>query len=278
MKPKRDKIGRGLTGEIGRYLSLYGALWQNSVMRDMQFKVNFVLWIFVDILWFGLQLTFVSVIYSHTDRIADWSKWEVVLLTGGSQFVQQIFHAVFLNNIVALSEHVRTGRLDFMLLLPVNTRFLLSFRTVDLGSLVSALGSIAVMAYACFRMELVPSVGQCLGFLMLVCVGIVVHYSLMFLLASVSFMSVKAQGIVWGYYNLFNIARLPDSAFQGLFRVFFTFGIPMLLVSNVPVKVLAGKLSSPWETWSLLGMALVCLGISEFGWRRAITHYTSASS
>jgi len=34
----------------------------------------------------------------------------------------------------------------------------------------------------------------------------------MFLLASVSFWTVRAQGIVWGYYNLFNIARMPDES------------------------------------------------------------------
>ena len=261
-----------------RYLNIYRALWQNSVMRDMQFKLNFLLWIVVEFMWFGLQLAFVAVIYSHTERIATWSKWEVVLLTGASQFIQQTFHAVFLNNIVGLSEHVRTGRLDFMLLLPVNSRFLISLRTVDLGSFAGAFGGLAVMVYACYQMTLVPTLTQTVGFLVLCLVGILIHYSLMFALASISFLSVKAQGIVWGYYNLFNIARLPDGAFRGAFRAVFTFGIPMLLVSNVPVKLLASKLSSPWEIVWLIGMAGICGLISELGWRWAMTRYTSASS
>tara|TARA_A100001037_G_scaffold288508_1_gene299229 strand:- start:697 stop:1551 length:855 start_codon:yes stop_codon:yes gene_type:complete len=261
-----------------RYLTIYAALWQNSVMRDMQFKLNFVLWIVVELMWFGLQLTFVAVIYSHTDRIATWSKWEVVLLTGASQFIQQLVHAIFLNNIVGLSEHVRTGRLDFMLLLPVNSRFLISLRTVDLGSFVGAASGLAVMGYACHQLELVPSIIQCVGFAILAIVGMLIHYALMFLLACISFVSVKAQGFVWGYYNLFNIARLPDSAFQGLFRIVFTFGIPMLLVSNVPVKLLANKLSSPWEIASLLLMGIGCYLMSELGWRYAVARYTSASS
>ncbi|MDA7632937.1 ABC-2 family transporter protein [bacterium] len=277
---KNEKSFRLVTriGTIRKYCSLYGALWQNSVMRDMQFKMNFLLWIFVEFLWFGLQLAFVAVIYSHTDRIATWSKWEVVLLTGGSQFIQQVFHAIFLNNIVGLSEHIRTGRLDFMLLLPINSRFLISLRTVDLGSLVGALGGLVVMAYACYRMNLVPSFAQCFGFGVLCFVGILIHYSLMFLLGCISFVSVKAQGIVRGYYNLFNIARLPDGAFQGMFRIFFTFFVPMLLVSNVPVKLLANKLSSPLEIVSLIAMACFCYLVSEFGWRFAIKRYTSASS
>ncbi len=247
-------------------------------MRDMQFKVNFLLWIVVEFLWFSLQLIFVAVIYSHTDHIATWSKWEVVLLTGASQFIQQLFHAIFLNNIVALSEHVRTGRLDFMLLLPINSRFLISLRTVDLGSFVGALAGLFVMGYACIQLDLKPGPLQIIGFLGLSLSGIMIHYSLMFLLACISFLSVKAQGIVWGYYNLFNIARLPDSAFQGPFRMLFTFAIPMLLVSNVPVKLLANKLESPTEIGSLLFMAFACLVVSELGWNWTMKRYTSASS
>src|ERR1700728_1609421 len=107
-----------------RYGAIYGALWRNSVVREMSFKSNFLLWIVVELLWFGLQLSFIGVIYLHTDHIASWTKWEVVMLVGGSHVIQQIFQAFFLTNCTQLSELIRTGRLDFMLLLPVNVRFL----------------------------------------------------------------------------------------------------------------------------------------------------------
>jgi ABC-type uncharacterized transport system permease subunit len=52
----------------------------------------------------------------------------------------------------------------------------------------------------------------------------------------------------------------------------------MLLVANVPVKLLVRKLSSPLEMIVLLGMAIVCLALSEGVWRFSVRHYTSASS
>ena len=92
----------------------------------------------------------------------------------------------------------------------------------------------------------------------------------MFLLASISFWTVRAQGIVWGYYNLFNIARMPDEAFGGLFKAVFTFAMPMLLVSNVPVAAAgrqaqhahAGAVAAAHERCLLLrfGMGLARLG------------------
>ncbi|HXU75329.1 MAG TPA: ABC-2 family transporter protein [Methylomirabilota bacterium] len=265
-------------GRISRYLGIYGALWKNSVSREMTFKSNFLMWIVVELLWFCLQLSFIGVLYLHTDNIRSWTKWEVVLLIGGSHLIQQMFQAFFLINCTNLSELIRTGKLDFLLLLPVNTRFVVSLRQMDLGAFVNAVFAIAVMVYSARQIPLVPTVGQVLGFLVLGLCGVLIHYSLMFLLASISFWTVRAQGIVWGYYNLFNIARLPDEAFRGLFKALFTFVIPMLLVSNVPVRVLANKLTSPGPLLQLVGMAAGCFLVSEWGWRASIRRYTSASS
>lgn len=266
------------TSALARYSSIYAALWKYSVVREMQFKVNFILWIIVELLWFALQLTFIAVIYSHTDRIGDWTKWQVVFLMGTSTFIQQLFSAFLLTNLVQLSELIRKGTLDFMLMLPVNTRFLISFRQVDLGGFVNAGVACAVMIYAGLQLNLSPSVAQVLGFLLLVLAGLLIHYSLLLMLASSSFWTVRAQGIVWGYYNLFNIARLPDAAFRGTFKAFFTFVLPMLLVANVPAKLVTEKLESPVEMLLLVGMSVVLFVISEVVWRWSVRHYTSASS
>lgn len=262
---------------LARYIGIYGALWKNSVTREMIFKTNFVLWIVVELLWFALQLCFVGVVYMHTDAIGTWTKWQVVMLIGAAHFIQEIFQAFFLINCANLSELVRTGKLDFLLLLPVNTRFVVSLRQVDLGSFVNAATAVVVMIYAAVQMQLTPTLGQVAGFLVLCAVGILIHYSLMFMLATISFWTVRAQGIVWAYYNLFQIARLPDEAFRGLFKVTFTFAIPMLLVANVPVRLLVDTLTSS-KLLLLLATGLVCWAVSSLVWRISVRRYTSASS
>jgi ABC-2 type transport system permease protein len=267
-----------MTMNTKRYFTIYAALWKNSVAREMSFKGNFILWIFVELLWFGLQLSFVGVIYSQTTSIGSWTKWQMVLLVGASNFIQQIYQAFFLTNCTGLSELVRTGKMDFLLALPVNTRFIVSTRQVDLGAFVNALFAVCVMVFAALKLDLDPSCGQFLGFAALCVVGILIHYSLMFMLASISFWTVRAQGIVWGYYNLFNIARMPDEIFKGAFKAVFTFALPILLVSNVPVRVLANTLTSADGWLLLLALGIMWTIISEWFWRFSLRRYTSAST
>jgi ABC-2 type transport system permease protein len=261
-----------------RYAGIYAALWKNSVTRETMFKGNFLLWIIVEFLWFALQVTFINVLYLHTDSIGTWTKWQVVLLVGASHFIQQIFGALFLINCVHLSELVRTGKLDFLLLLPVNARFVISVRQVDLGCFVNAVTASGVMVYAAGKLGITPGAGQIAGFLALCLVGILIHYSLMFMLATISFWTVRAQGIVHGYYNLFQIARMPDEAFRGAFKFAFTFIVPVLLVTNVPVRLLVNKMASPGLILLLVVMAGVCTVVSEAAWRFSLRRYTSASS
>ena len=134
------------------------------------------------------------------------------------------------------------------------------------------------MTFAAHKLGLHPTAVQLLSFGVLCVVGLLVHYSLMFMLASVSFWTVRAQGIVWGYYNLFNIARMPDEAFSGVFKAVFTFALPVLLVYNVPVRMLADKLTSPVTLTALFGLGVVWGLISEWFWRFSLRRYTSAST
>ena len=133
------------------------------------------------------------------------------------------------------------------------------------------------MIYAAAKLHLHPTAVQLLGFWRLCVVGILIHYSLMFMLATISFWTVRAQGIVWGYYNLFNIARMPDEAFRGAFKAVFTFALPVLLVSTCRcacwrIKSVAGPVAAA------VGHGLVCALISEWFWRVSVRRYTSASS
>ena len=169
-----------------RYFKIYAALWRNSIMREMIFRANFLMWIVVDLLWFGLQLCFIGVIYLHTESIGTWNQWQVVLLIGASNFIQQLFQGLFLANLTNLSELVRTGKLDYLLMQPVNARFIVSFRQIDPGAFVNAGVAVAVMVYAALQLGLRPTPGTVALFLFLCALGVMVHYSLMLLLASAS--------------------------------------------------------------------------------------------
>lgn len=275
--PIRDRW-RALGQDCLHYPGLYASLWRNSLTRELGFKANFLLWLVVEFAWFALQLAFINVIYLHTESIGDWTKWQVVMLVGASHFIQQLFQAFLLVNCGQLAELVHTGKLDFYLLFPANTRFMVSARHVDLGGFVSAASGLAIMIYAAEQLHATPTAMQIVAFAALCLAAITIHYSVMFLMATCCFWTVRAQGLIMAYYNLFSLTRVPDAAFSGAARAIFTLFLPVLLVANVPVKVLLGKIDSFVEVRLLVAMSLICFFISSRVWRSALRRYSSASS
>lgn len=260
------------------YPGLYLSLWRNSLTRELGFKTNFLLWLVVELVWFALQLAFIGVIYRHTENIGDWTKWQVVMLVGASHFIQQLFQAFLLVNCAQLAELVHTGKLDFYLLFPSNTRFIVSARHIDLGGFVSAASGLGIMMYAAAQLELSVTGLQVVTFAALCVAGVAIHYSVMFLMATCSFWTARAQGLIMAYYNLFSLTRVPDAAFSGAARSIFTIFVPVLLVANVPVKSLLGKTESVREVALLAVMSLLCFLVSSRVWRAALRRYSSASS
>src|SRR2546423_15566967 len=101
-----------------RYLEIWGIMLRNSLIRELSFKVNFILWMVVEVLWFCGQIVFFGIIFGQVDRIGDWSKWEVILLVGTHQMIGQLFQAFFFVKVSNIPELVRTGRLVSLLVPP----------------------------------------------------------------------------------------------------------------------------------------------------------------
>lgn len=250
----------------------------------MNFAANFWLWLLTEFLWFAAQLGLVEVIFRHTENLGDWTRWQVILLIGTHQLTSQLFQAIFYQNLANLPELVRTGKLDFLLLQPINSQFAVSTKQFGFDNLVNALIGIGFVLFACAKLQIHPSAAQVALYLLAILLGLSIHYALLFILTTLSVWMIRAQGVMFGYYHLMNLARYPDVVYRNApkaFRYIFSLAIPVLVVANVPTRILAGIQHGPSLYLTALALGIGSLGIFTFSvlfWRFAMKHYTSASS
>jgi ABC-2 type transport system permease protein len=264
---------------LRRYIEIYSIMLRNSLIREMSFKANFLLWMLVEVLWFVGQIVFFSIIFGNVDRIGDWTKWEVVLLIGTHQMISQLFQAFFFVNVASIPELVRTGKLDSLLVLPIDGQFAASTKQFGLDSIVNAIVGGVVVAVSLSKLGFVPTPMSILLYLIAIAFGIAVHYSIMLSLAAVSFWIVRAQGLVYGYFNFMNIARYPDSIFPRLFKFIFSWIVPVVIVANVPARLLIKSFGQPGPLMLQLVIgSVVVFGLSRAFWSFALKRYSSASS
>src|SRR5467141_4574133 len=140
-----------------RYFEIYSIMLRNSLIREMSFKANFLLWMLVEVLWFCGQIVFFSIIFGNVSRIVDWTKWEVVLLVGTHQIIAQLFQAFFFVNVANIPELVRTGKLDSLLVLPLDSQFAVSTKQFALDSVINAVVGGVVVGVALSKLGYAPS-------------------------------------------------------------------------------------------------------------------------
>ena len=262
-------------------LARYGWIWlaqvRYTVVREMMFKTNFILWIIVDLSWFALHLSFIQFLYLQVNTVAGWDKWDMILLVTTNMLIQQIFQMLLMTNLTKLPELIRSGRLDFFLAQPAPAQFLVSTRYFELGSVVITLVSIVVCMIAIAHISSGINALGLLAFPLLVACGVLIHYALLLMLMSLAFWMTRAQGFMYAYYNVFQIARLPREAFNGMARIIFTWTVPLLLIANVPASTLLHGLNA-LDVLGMLAVTAIFLVLSTTVFQAGLRRYGSASS
>tara|TARA_R110002111_G_scaffold254461_2_gene320134 strand:- start:43019 stop:43936 length:918 start_codon:yes stop_codon:yes gene_type:complete len=290
----------------------YGRVWmtflQNSLIREMTFRGNLLITIVTRGFWFAAQLILFDIIYRNVNSINDWSRDDYFAFMATGMLINAIVETFFMPNCANFSELIRSGNLDFVLLKPIDTQFLVSFEKVNLAMLNQVILAGGLLFYALFNVTLFEQAMsviqnliqsgqwfplfiicfqgtvQILMYCLLLAVGVAFFYSLMIALASSSIWFGRNQGLYdfWFYITVF--ARYPSSIYSGsptgeVIRFAFSYVIPILLVVTVPARLLLSKALEPsWITFVSVSITLALLLISRYIFKWSLNSYRSASS
>jgi ABC-2 type transport system permease protein len=275
--------------DSGTFRPNYHRVWlmflKNSLVRAMMFRGHFLIETVTQTFWIAAQMVLFEIIYGKVDSIQDWSKYEYFAFLATGMLINGFVEAFFMPNCANLSEKIRTGNMDFAMLKPIDTQFLVSFETIDFSMINQVLISLGILSFSLWKLQVSITLVHVLMYLFLVVIGTALFYSLMIALASTSIWMGRNQSLYefWFYITVF--ARYPQNFYRqatGGEVIWFTFSflLPILLVVTVPARLLLYKPLEP-NIWVLLIAplgTLVSLFLSRKLFLWSLTHYRSASS
>jgi ABC-2 type transport system permease protein len=259
------------------YVRIWLATARYSIIRTLMFRGDFFVWSLVELFWMTVNLLLVSVIYQHTESIAGWNKYEMVLLVGTSMIVQRLLMGFFWSSIFEMGRNVRTGNFDFFLAQPGNVMFMATTRKLDPDGLINSFVAAGVVIYAVRQLGLHPGVLDVVLYLFLLLCGLAIHYSILVLSTSLVFWLTSAQGVEGGYFTLTEFSRLPREAFKGITNTLFVWVLPVVVVSNAPARTLLHGFEWRWAVW-LFVLAAGWFAFTVWVFHRGLRRYASASS
>ncbi len=264
-----------------RYLRIWRRFLTMALVRELEYRLNVLMAVLEGTAQLALAVVTTLLLFQWTPTIEGWSRADMIVLVGLYRFVESLIALQIAPNMFALSRYIRSGELDFILLRPVESQFLVSLRYLRLPQLVNALIGLALALWALNApgIHYGPGFGL-LGYtqavLAIIC-GVIMMYSVWFMLVTLSFWLVDVPTLDTLFYAVFETGRYPTIFFRGLVRAMLTWVFPVFFAVSFPAQSLTGDTSWPLALYSV-GLAAIFLTASHLFWRYAVRHYSSASS
>ncbi len=271
-----------------RYLRVLGTFARNSLIRDMTFRVNFLINVASSISWVLMNLGFYLLVFRFAPSIGagtGWEQWPFFAFLATGLLINSAVHALFMVNADELSELIRTGNLDFVLLRPIDPQFVVSLTRIDWSALGNACVGLVLLGTSLVRMNYLPGLLECLLYVFFLACGVAIYYSLMIALAASSVWLGRNLSLLDFWFYVTTFARYPMEIYRGRFgaplRAVFTWVIPVLVVVNVPARLLVQSVrpatASDWFLATFaVAAAVASLVASRMVFQAALRSYRSA--
>jgi ABC-2 type transport system permease protein len=260
-----------------RYLRLLRLFAQIELQFALEYRANLVLDLLEEVIIVVTSLAAVLVLFDHTGVINGWTLGQMIVLLGVYYVVQGAQSVVFETSFERFMEHVRLGTLDFILIKPANSQFMISVRHVQ----VPQLGQVA-LGFILAGVGVVQ-VGERIGpteavlFVVTLACGLLLVYGLLLVLSTLSFWFVRVENLLAIFWSFLDAGRFPVDVYPGWLRVTLSTVVPIGIAVTVPAQAIAGRL----DMLALVGMVVGTIVVCWFGtwfWRKGLRSYTGASA
>jgi ABC-2 type transport system permease protein len=260
-----------------RALAILRAQLRASVALALQYRLEFLVEGALAILWMGVTLVPILVVFGTRQAIEGWTFPEMLLVLGWFVALKGVLEGAVSPSLITVIEHVRKGTLDFVLLKPADAQLLVSVAKLEPWRVLDLVGAGLIFTYAFGRLGRGPTVYEVAAAGAMLLGALLVLYSIAILVVSIAFFAVRVDNLLYLFQSVFDVARWPSTIFRGFLAVLFTYVLPLALMTTYPALALLGRLGAGTALGALAG-TVVFAAFARLVWSLSIKKYTSASS
>jgi viologen exporter family transport system permease protein len=258
-------------------LVVFATLLKINIQQELAYRADALVNILVNILWLGWEVLSLTIIFSNTQSLGGWGIGELIALLGVFRLINMLMAAIIWPNTEKFNAGMRDGTLDYTLLQPAPSLFLVTFSRITFWRVWDLVLAIVLLVIGLSLSGDSVTLAGLVFFGLLLGGGLLIFYSLWVVMMAFTFWFIKFDNNVTILQALLEAGRYPATVYPPWLRMIVTFVVPIALATTVPVQALRGEL--PWTRVVLfLAVALLVFAIALRTWRAGVRRYSGASS
>jgi ABC-2 type transport system permease protein len=259
-----------------KYLRVLIHLFKFGQVAFMEYRADFFLTWIGDVLLALFTVVFFNVVYAQTKLISGWSIGEIYVLLATVNFIEALIYFLYAESVRNIVRKLPKGDLDFYLIRPIDFQFLTTFSNISPQTLGPIVPAIVLLCLGLNSLSSI-SLGKMLIYFGLLFLSLVVHYSVLLIISSLSIFTIRTEGLTHLDGRLRELGSRPIDVYPKLLRYIFYTVMPVAFFGSIPALALR-QTFSPMLVWYTLAIAIVFLYSSRKIFYVCLRHYSSASS
>ena len=258
-------------------LKVLSSLFKINVQMSLAYRADTIISILLNIMWLGWELLSLSIIFNNTTTIGGWGLPELIALLGVFRLVNTMMIALIWPNTEKFNQSIRDGSMDYTILQPVNSMFLVTFSRITVWRIWDLLLAIVLIVVGINMSGDAITPLNTLTFILLALSGMIVIYSLWIVLIALTFWFTKFDNNVTIMQALMDSGRYPVSVYPVWMRIIVTYIIPIAVATTIPLQALRGDLNLS-QIAIFFMVAVVIFMVASQVWKSGLRRYSGASS
>lgn len=243
-----------------RYMKIYRECIKVAFASASTYRLNFILNCTIMLLGDIIFPLITVLIYGSGAGFEGWTVYEVLLIqsifTMSTAIADMTFHGIMWMTM----DLVRSGNMEMVLILPVDTMFILMARTFSFEGIGLFVGGLTIFIISILNVS-IPSIFMWLQFIAFFIIGISVMMGIGLIMAAISFKWVGNSRIPEIFDSIRSFGKYPQSIFPKAILVVTSFVAPVAMIAYYPAAALLGKGNTGMFVMIIPCMIFLLLGI-----------------
>ena len=263
-----------VTGRLVYYFHIWWIMSRNSFQSILYVKVAFLIFLIGKILRFGFFIGFIYFLIKGTGSLADYSLNQTIFFFLTFNLIDITTQFLF-REVYRFRPMVVSGRLDLVLVKPVNALFRVLMGGADIIDLITIPPLLISLLY--IGNQLNPTFFQVVLYIVLVANGLMIATAFHIAVLAMGIITLEIDHTIMIFRDTISLGKFPVEIYREPIRSILTYLIPIGIMISLPTKALIGLASLQAVVISLiLGIGSIFLSVKF--WNYSLKFYSSASS